>query len=350
MRGPSFPCSVCLLLFVASGCGSEGTPEPVPADRPTLPVPAAGEGFQIDEGAFAVDSGREALFCQRFPVPSSYGDGPMFVRGVESRLPSGTHHFFMSYEPGELATPEPCVGDAPLVLVDEVAAEENHDAVDGKLAFTAAVGEDAYTLPEGYGIFLESGRGHFTTSHHILNLTAERAEMYGVFNVYTAPAEEVVHPVNILNCLLRDVEIAPHETATLEATCTVPFDVDMVVLSSHAHQYLRRFEMRVFDGEETLPEVIYESLQWDSPAIVPLAEPLRLGAGQGLTFSCEYANPTDQPITYGAGELEEMCAIMSAYAYPPDRPGEVPPSLGGVVFTEGGDTELIDTSDIDGNF
>jgi hypothetical protein len=354
MRRSSRPCWPLLhvALVACTGCGSDPIPPPERAPvAPTLPVPAAGEGFQIDEGSFSVESGREALFCMRYPVPAAYGDEPFFLRGVESLLPLGTHHFFMSYEEGVLAAPQPCVGGDPLLEVDDPElAAENHDAVDGKLAFTAAVGDDAYWLPEGYGIFFESGRAHFTTSHHILNLAPDTADLYGVFNVYTASAAEVPHPVNIFNCLLRDVDVPPHQTARLSATCTVPFDLDMVVLSSHAHQYLRRFEMRFFDGEQTQPEVIYESTQWDSPAIVPLEQPLRLREGQGLTFTCEYDNPSDEPVTYGAGDLEEMCAIMSAYAYPPERTNEVPPSLGGVVFTEGGKTLLIDTTDIGGNF
>jgi hypothetical protein len=48
-----------------------------------------------------------------------------------------------------------------------------------------------------------------------------------------------------------------------------------------------------------------------------------------VTFTCHYNNPTDTPLGYGAGEFDEMCAIMSASAYPKDRPGDIPPSVTG---------------------
>lgn len=342
-------CLSAAFFMALTGCG--GDPGPAPAALPELAPPAEGQGFQIDEGTFSVEGGREALYCKRFPIPASYGEGPLYVRGVESRLPTGTHHFFMSYGEEPLSAPKACVGDAPLLNVDDPAVEEqSHGAVDGKLAFTAAVGEVAYQLPDGYGLYLKSGAGHFTTSHHLLNFASEPRQMYGLFNVLTAAEEDVHHPVNVLNCVLRDIAVPPHAEAALTATCTVPFDLEMVILSSHAHQLLRRFEMRVFDGEKTLPDIIYESEQWDSPAIVPLATPLPLKQGQGLTFTCYYENPSGEEIGFGAGEHAEMCATMSAFAYPKDRPGELPPSLAGVAFTEGEVTGLVDSTEIGGNF
>jgi hypothetical protein len=338
-------------LLLCAACGSDPVPAPGSGVPVTLAPPAEGEGFQIDEGTFSVAPGREALFCERYPIPAAYGDAPVFVRGIASRLPAGTHHYFMSYGEEPLAAPEPCVGDDPLLYLDDPSVEQGaQHAVDGKLAFTAAVGEDEYMLPDDYALYLETGLGHFTTSHHALNFTEASQSLYGLVNVYTAPQDAVRHPVNVLNCTLRDISIAAHSQGELSGTCTVPFDLDMVILSSHAHQYLTRFEMRVFDGEKTLPDVIYESTQWDSPAIVPLAEPLALKTGQGLTFTCHYDNATDQEIVYGAGQFEEMCATMSAFAYPADRPFEIPPSLGGVVYTSGTAEPLFDTSDLGGPF
>lgn len=349
---------VCLVtLTAAAGCsGAEpgastgGAAVPRNPDA-VLSAPAAGEGFQIDEGDFTLAAGREGLFCEKYPIPTSYGDGPLFLRGVESRLPTGTHHFFMSYGPEALPAPTPCAGKEPLLQVDDPeVAEANHNAVDGKLTFTAAVGKDQYFLPDGYALYLASGAGHFTTSHHVLNLEEQTEALYGVFNVYTAKPEVVHHPVNVVNCTVRNLSVPAHAEADVGGTCTVPFDADLVVLSSHAHQHLTRFQMQVYDGKATLPEVVYESTKWDSPKILPLAEPLALKKGQGLTFTCHFANPGDEEITYGVGDFKEMCAIMSAFAYPKDRADEVPPTLGGVVFTNGEVTGLVDTTGIGGNF
>jgi hypothetical protein len=329
------------IAIVLAACG--GGEDPL---TPLAPPPP-GLGFQLDEGAFTAAAGQEALYCMRLPIPPSYGDAPLFVRKIESRLPLGTHHFFMAYRPEPIAAQEPCFSQGALVPIETADA---HAGGGGKMLFLTGEGAYDYTLPDGYSLYLPTGLGHLVTSHHILNASDDDLAMYGLFNIHTAPAEAITHPVNTLNCLLQDIWIAPHSEATVSATCTAPFDLDLVVLSSHAHQHLTRFELLRYDGAATVGEPIYTSTDWDSPDIVTLDQPLSLAAGEGLTFRCTFANDGDQPIVFGTGEYGEMCAIMSGYAFPANRPHEVPPSLGTIVYRDGHVAPLIETTDIDGPF
>jgi hypothetical protein len=308
-----------------------------------LPPPAAGEGFQLDEGSFVIEPGVEGTYCMRLPVPEPYrsGTGPLYVRGQRSYFPPGTHHFFMQLRPEPLDTAEPCapetgpllplggVGSAELAAILEIRA--------GAVAlFGGKEGHSELFLPQGYARVLEPRTGHFTTDHHVLNLTASNLAMGGAFNLYVADETEVHHPVSWLTCTQYDVAIEPRSTRSVSATCTVPFDMDLVMLASHAHQHLTKFEMRLFDGSRTLDDVIYESTDWDSPkSVVP--EPfISLGRGQGITYTCHYENSSDAPVKYDSyGENSEMCAALVNYAYPPDRPGERPPSLAALSFASG---------------
>ncbi len=323
-------------VLVAAACA-----EPAPALPSELVPPPAGRGFQLDEGDFTVPPGEEGLYCMRLPVPPEYGDEPLFVTQIESRLPVGTHHFFMAYNSEPVDDQIGCFPSGPYVSTQEA---EQHDGGGGKLMFLSGEGEYSYTLPAGYAFYLPSGAGHMVTSHHVLNVADEERAMYGRFNVHTAPAAEIAHPINQLNCLLQDIWIAPHSESTVSGTCIAPFDLDLVVLASHAHQHLRRFEM-LHEGE-----LIYESKDWDSPDIVTLAEPRRMRAGEGLEFRCTFRNDGDQWIVFGTGDYGEMCAIMSQYAYPPERVDEVPPSLGTIIYRDGLAAELVETTDIDGPF
>jgi hypothetical protein len=324
-------------VLVLAACG-----DPAVAPPPTeLAPPAEGRGFQLDEGDFELAPGEEGLYCMRLPVPSSYGDAPLFVTQIESRLPVGTHHFFMAYNTETVDEQVGCFPSGAYVSTEE---SEQHDGGGGKLMFLSGEGEYSYTLPAGYAFYLPSGAGHMVTSHHVLNVSDETRMMYGRFNVHTAPAEEIAHPINQLNCLLQDIWVAPHSESTVSGTCTAPFDLDLVVLASHAHQHLRRFEM-LLDGE-----TIYESTDWDSPDIVTLAEPRRMHAGDGLEFRCTFRNDGAEWIVFGTGDYGEMCAIMNQYAYPAERTGEVPPSLGTIIYRDGLAAELVETTDIDGPF
>jgi hypothetical protein len=133
---------------------------------------------------------------------------------------------------------------------------------------------------------------------------------------------EITQPLNTLNCLLQDIWVAPHSEGTVSGTCTAPFDLDLVVLSSHAHQRLRRFE--IVHGVD----LIYESRDWDSPAIKTLEHPLSLAQGDGLTFKCTFKNDGDQWIVFGTGDYGEMC----------------------VIYRDGHSAPLVETTDIDGPF
>lgn len=353
------PLSMALFLSVAA-CGESAPSNPetaAPEVTPDLEPPPPGEGFQIDLGRLTVDAGVEALHCLRVPIPEQYAGAHAYATGFASRFSRSTHHFFVAYNAiasGDEAGP--CYGDDPL-LTDadgfEMAQEqsETHADLDGA-KFLSGAGEGAYEtfLPEGYGMLLENGDGLLVTNWHILNTTPQPANVFGIMNVYATPQAAVTHPVRVLNCLLRDVTVEPESERSVSATCTVPFDLDLVVLGSHAHKYLQRFEARLFDGSNTHDEPFYVSTDWDSPKLDVLEQPMSLTAGQGITFTCHYRNPTDQLVSYGGGELGEMCATMNGYAFPKSRPNELPPPLGGIVFNDGFTTKLVDTTDIDGPF
>jgi hypothetical protein len=169
------------------------------------------------------------------------------------------------------------------------------------------------------------------TNHHVLNSSTEPVTMSARFNMYVRDLDELPHPTNELNCLSMDVAMEPGASREVTTTCTAPFDVDLVLLASHAHNHLTRFETRLFRDGATQPEVVYESTVWDSPDLDWQEEPIALKKGDGLTFTCYYENPYDQPVAFGLGLYNEMCATMNGYAYPVGREYELPPPLGALI-------------------
>ena len=123
------------------------TPDNAAAPPSELVPPPEGTGFQLDEGTFDVAAGEEGLYCMRMPVPASYGDGPVFVRQIESRLPIGTHHFFMAYRQDHVDAQTGCFESGPYVSTETA---EAHDGGGGKLMFLSGEGEYSYALPDGY--------------------------------------------------------------------------------------------------------------------------------------------------------------------------------------------------------
>ncbi len=339
--------SIFLALAFATACGVADKDK----EEGALAPPPAEGGFQLDPGRFKLAAYTEATYCLKMAIPAPYSETPFAISGVDSELSPGTHHFFMAHSPEPLAQQEPCVGDSPLVPFEnelENSERPDHEGLnEGKLVFGAGVGEYSYRMPEGYGLAI-ANPGRFLTSHHVLNLTDKEVTVHGRFNIYTRPLDETPHPTNILNCDNRDISVAPRSEAAITATCTVPFDLDLVLLASHAHAYLTKFEARIYDGEKTLDEVIYTNEQWDSPKIVVLEQPITLKKGMGITFTCHYNNFTDYALEYGFGLYGEMCASMNTYAYPKDRTFDVPPSLGTIIFDRDKPMPLLDTTQLEG--
>ncbi|MBM4361219.1 MAG: hypothetical protein FJ104_00965 [Deltaproteobacteria bacterium] len=326
-----------------SGAGAGdagGAPSlPDPNEKLTaLPDIDPSQGFQVDEGQFTLQPGDDVTYCMRIPLPVSAGED-MGLVGWDWDLPEYTHHFFMAYSeaPFDSEVPTPCDGKDAIVfndlrgidsLASLVATDGTSPLGEGKLIFGAGVGIGRYMGNEQYGRRLGS-KGHLIISHHALNTSDSPQDMGGRFNMYVRPMKEIAFETNLLNCLSLDVTMGPREEREVTTTCTMPHDLDMVLLASHGHNHMVKFEERIFDGEKTLPEVIYTSDVWDSPKLQFLEKPLRLKKGQGLTFTCYYKNESDDPVLFSTNEDGEMCATMNAYAMP--NPNQPTPTLGTII-------------------
>lgn len=75
-----------------------------------------------------------------------------------------------------------------------------------------------------------------------------------------------------------------------------------------------------------------------------LDEPLHLKEGQGITFTCEFINDSDNPIDFGFGVDSEMCASMNNYSYPAGQPCLTPPGLSTIIMDNDVPAVLLDTT------
>lgn len=318
----------CLgLVVVTAGCSSSAGPSGSPggADGGS----GATEDLVIDEGTFTVGPGQEVVYCVRIPMPAAFNGRDLALVGWDSTVPAPMHHYFMFYDTTSTSgtTPVPCVGNNPEVPASS--AGLNLFSM-GTLLFVAGTGSDSYRSNAGYGAVLTSD-GSFVTNHHVINATGSSITVGGKFTLKVTGARDIPHPTQALSCQTIDISLPAQTKTDVTATCLAPFDLDVVTMSSHAHQDLVTFETRMYDGTQTLPSVLYTSTQWDSPAVQHLATPLHLKAGQGLTFTCHFDNQTGSSIGFGLTATSEMCAAMTAYAYPVTETGKVPPMIGATV-------------------
>ena len=71
---------------------------------------------------------------------------------------------------------------------------------------------------------------------------------------------------------------------------------------------------QVASEDDASGELLHESLSWSEPPLDALTPARELASG-GLRIRCEYDNTTDEPVWFGEGLDDEMCAFW-AYYYP----------------------------------
>ena len=77
----------------------------------------------------------------------------------------------------------------------------------------------------------------------------------------------------------------------------------------------------------------FVSPSWEHPTIHWYPQALRVAAGEGFRFVCEWQNPDDHPVHFGVTTEDEMC-FVTGYFYPDDdavrvtAPGCIPQGAG----------------------
>jgi hypothetical protein len=340
--------SLALALGVCAGCGQGPGERAVAGDAggnpealgfPTDSCP----GFVIDEGEFTVQPGQDINFCVRIPMPAEFQNRPLALGGWAWEL-ANTHHFFMEYSPhpfpGPGTDPVPCPSyswNASTSKYDFVPNQKPEGTFSligsannegSKILFGAGQGKNYVMLNSEYGRYMPQD-GHFRTSHHLINPTNAPITTHARFKVCVKDAATTPFLATSLVCTTTAINVPANTTGTASATCVAPFDLDLVLLASHAHAHLTRFTMQQYDGTQTLPDLIYDSRTWDSPNIVNLSQPLHLKQGQGITYTCEYTGPAVYRDNTEMADAEH-CAIFTAYSYPTAHPGLAPPQLTGL--------------------
>jgi|HubBroStandDraft_2_1064218.scaffolds.fasta_scaffold13962_2 hypothetical protein len=336
-----FLARVCALLLVvpAAGCSSAASGSPS--------VDAGGdsgeaEELDIDEGTFTVAAGDEVVYCVHIPMPAAFQGRELALTSWTSNVSALTHHYFMFYDTASTSGTEPVPCENDDAEVPSSSAGLNLFSM-GQLLLVAGVGQDSFAGNPDYGAVLEAN-GSFVTNHHVINATTQPVTITASFKLMVKNAADVLYPTRALSCQTTDISLPPNQASTVTATCLVPFDMDVVTMSSHAHQDLTSFEQQLYDGTTTQPPILYTSTIWDTPLVSQLTTPLPLKAGQGITFTCHYMNATDATIGFGLTASTEMCAAMNQYAYPVGMTHQVPPMLGTTILSNGTPETVANTA------
>jgi hypothetical protein len=326
-------CVAISFASVSTGCGAGEAQRAAPGAASEQPA------FSLDEGALTLNPGQEGLFCRQMAVPAAFADGDTFVTGIDADVSLGTHHLIVTASdeaPGSVPTlcHDTGSGQAQDGSFQDFAVDPNPLSVLETLKrveLGGGGGSAKIQFPKGYGKAMPLG--FFESSHHVLNVGQNPIDIHGRFDFFTAKGAEIEFPMGVIFANALKVDIAPQSDGSVEGTLTVPEAIDLVALTSHAHNFLTRFEMYLYRDGKTASEPIYVSESYETPAVVVQDPPVRLNPGDGVTFRCTYRNNTANKVAWGVTG-GEMCMPFAMYAYPDGRAHGAPPTMSAAMSSE----------------
>ena len=243
--------------------------------------------------SFEVPAGSEVYKCQNFANP--FGDD-VDVRAFESHMTPGSHHLLLFYKDGATdGSAEDCSGL-------EFAATP----------YSTQLPDDSVIFPDTVGALITKNKGLRLQSHY-LNTTGQPITAHVEMKFHVANPGEVTQHAGVLFVVEPAIFVEPHATQTVTHDCHIPFDMNLLKVSSHMHKHGTNFDATIAG------ETVFETTQWSDPEPA-LFDPARVArANDALHFECTFENDGDTTLTFGeSAESNEMCIFAGSFYPVPD--------------------------------
>jgi hypothetical protein len=285
-------------------------------------------GFQMRMGKFTVPPATEREVCEYRTFPN---DKAMDVQQFEFKMNAGTHHFALwAYFGGDrnaadfprgIVEAPGCIGLGP------------RDSFQRALLGGAPNTHELTRFPPGIAVRLEPHQPVFLNSHYINASLTDSLTPDILFNVIPAKKGSVLHHAENLTVGAYDIHIPAHSAASTTAEWVVPYDLNVIQLSSHEHKRGTKVTINLTAGGQNIGQ-IFENDDWDHPYEYWTPTPLHLRQGDVFRFTCNWTNNDDHPVTFGVTTDDEMC-FMTGYYYRDDE-ATPPPSAPGCFLQDHG--------------
>ncbi len=308
----SIPALAVMMLLLAAGCDGE-PPDPC-LEEPCLDLPA--EGLQLRSAGRTIEPGEDRELCEVVRLPGG-PDERYHVDGFELAMTAGSHHLIVAaIEPGSKTEGQVAEGD----LIDCVGPTGFGEDVEFVTGSQLPRYEEEY--PDGVGKVYRGGQ-YLVFNYHYFNTTDAPIEGRAAINLRTTSASRLDRLMGLLAFARLDISTPPGQARSFPVDCRVGDDVMVHKLMRHTHRWGTDFPVELAGGPRD-GEQVYVSPSYEEPDHV-FDEPMRLAAGEGFRFTCNYLNTTSVTLEFGVKATDEMCILFGLVYSPVDR--EVPDQL-----------------------
>jgi hypothetical protein len=279
-----------------------------PSTFESLPVPAAGTGFQMAISVFDIQPNFERELFTRKLVGNTQD---IYVNRYETKMRSGSHHFVAYDFRNKTALPnlndvrDLRNPDNSLNLLTALTMS-NHVY----LAGSQSQYQD-YVFPEGTALLIPAGASLDLNSHFV-NKTSTVMKGEAQINLYTVDKSKVKQVMQTLDLGNTNLPIPANGRVTLTKSFTFNKPRKVIALTSHMHKLGEKFVIKIVGGARN-GEVVYTSTDWEHPDIITYKTPIDLQKGEGLMSEITYNNTTGKAVNFGLTSEDEMGIIFGYY-------------------------------------
>jgi hypothetical protein len=238
---------------------------------------------------------------------------------ITMAMPGGatytSHHFAVFLYQGD--HPE----DIPSGPFDRVGcAGVGDQVVSPILAFVQRI-RQTIRFPPGVAVALPPHQPVLLNSHY-LNGGDEPVTIDVAVNFRAARKGTVRHHARSFQLGTFDIDVPPGQPGSASASWVTPFPLNVVWLSTHSHKHTQSADVEV-TRQGVIGPLELETRVYSEPTVKLYDPPLRLEAGDGYHWTCNYLNDTTRELTFGVTSNDEMCFTVGFF-YPDDDAGPLP--------------------------
>ncbi|MBM4364451.1 MAG: hypothetical protein FJ104_17365 [Deltaproteobacteria bacterium] len=267
------------------------------------------DGFQLRTAGVRLHPGEDDEWCEALVIPEDAASPgrEWCVERIEVGIAEGVHHYFVAKAPfgsesEALMTPGErvrCVGGAHVTYGSDLEP--------------IPIGQAKYVdeqLPAGVAVKLTAGQ-KLSVNYHWLNTTEVDQITTIALNFHATPCDGQAE-LRQFGFYNQDISVPPNGTWSTEMAAAFTQDVYVSGLFRHTHRFGRDVPI-AFAGGPRDGEVIFVSPDYAEGAAFRFPEPVLFRAGEGLSFTCNFENPTKDTIRFGPTADDEMCMLLGTY-------------------------------------
>jgi hypothetical protein len=296
----------------SGGSGSSsGTLPPIDAAAPDGDVLMndSGNGTQsytVQFGPIMVKPSQENTQCI---VVSLHNPAPIHVGQIHDLLGTASHHMILyKLAAGTAEQPTP---------FDCQPFQSALNPSMGNPLIISQKADDTLTLPQNVAFTLDANQIVRLEMHYINANPSQAVTLVTTSTLTTIPDSQYKYDASFLFIGTTNVSIPPNSTwSTNQQYFQVPSNYNSSnfwAITGHEHHLGTKVQIWSATSSSDPGSLVYTSTSWSDPPVTTFSPPIRVPAGGGFKFQCDYDNTTSQTVSFGESANNEMCFFWSYY-------------------------------------